>query len=716
MALTTKRINWLKYLYPSGEMLENDQNLAIERRRKHMKNEHTPGVVTGLDVLASGSPDLNVHVQVGRAIDQDGAEIVTTSIVTLDLSSYASGGGTAYIVAEFSESGTDPYVVPETGASQFAYYQDAPSITHQASGATGAQIELARVVVSNGATAIDDASDPKNPATDEIDQTNREHSFISTPSTPVAGQVLAFSSGASDPSNLWDAHWINGAKVFDPNGGTLVSQLSALGLSAGDVFILPPGTYSVGGTLTINVANVKIIGSRGAIVQFGASDYIDITSGGDRALLQGFAVEVTAASATNPVAAIAGSDVSLVDVYMTGAYKRDNWIEWNAGSDRGRMVRCHIDGDLDNAAALGFVQIADVQVHVTDCTFIIPDFVSAHLYRSAIVASNVAAMAVISGCSFSIATQTAQTACCVYVNAGRAIVDGCYFSGTASTTNDLSYGVYLGTNCRYGVVVSNCFFDDVIRCVTTTSNTDWCTVEGCTIYYDGDAPSGAAPMIFTMVSGNGSVTGNTIYFNTTSVCTIRGIHAIGTVGDQVAVTGNKIYLNASSGVSTVYGIYECRTCTISGNNVEVRGYSASAIAAIWAADDSTITGNVCYAVNAHNAGSPDATGILIVGDRGTCTGNTVRAISSNGIGTGIYVTGAPSDEWAIVGNVLKNVDDDHSIYIAAGATLDYVTITTNVFRNDGGGAGGITVAGTLGGNDLRRTCNINDTTDDRAKP
>lgn len=171
----TKRLNWLKWLYPGEAGLQSEQGWLIDKRRAHMSGEHLSGVTSGLEVLeTSPTPDLEVHVQPGRGIDGDGEEVVFTSAVDVDLSSYASGGATVKIVAEYDETGTDPYIVPETATSQDKFLQDDPKVTAITGTPSAKQVLLAQVVVSNGATQITDAADPDNPGTDEIDLRGRD--------------------------------------------------------------------------------------------------------------------------------------------------------------------------------------------------------------------------------------------------------------------------------------------------------------------------------------------------------------------------------------------------------------------------------------------------------------------------------------------------------------------------------------------------------------
>ena len=170
-----KRLNWLKWLYPGEAGLQSDQDWHIDKRRAHMVGEHLPGVTSGLEVIeTSPTPDLEVHVQPGRVIDGDGEEVVFSSIVDVDLSSYASGGATVKIVVEYDETGTDPYIVPETAASQDKFLQDDPKVTVITGALTAKQVLLAQVVVGNGATQITDVADPDNPGTDEIDLRDRD--------------------------------------------------------------------------------------------------------------------------------------------------------------------------------------------------------------------------------------------------------------------------------------------------------------------------------------------------------------------------------------------------------------------------------------------------------------------------------------------------------------------------------------------------------------
>lgn len=308
MALATKRLQWLKWLYPGEAGLQSDQQWHIDKRRQHMSQDHLPGVQEWLElevVPTSPTPDLFVHVEPGRAVDANGAEVRVESTVDLDLSAYAAGGALVYIVAEFGEQGTDPYIVPETSASQNKFLQDDPQITHQTGAPTGGQIELARVTVGNGVTQIfstdiDDDNTPLLTARLAGRPFENTKDVVKNASgAQLYYQVPTLGSDGSLSVVRWrrPQGWI----YLDPNINPF-SRLSAA--QPGDKFWLMPGTYNVTaewsvGSVVGGADDVEIAGSRDAVLRMNASGAA-LSFRGARNKLSGVTVEVVNGGSGRP--------------------------------------------------------------------------------------------------------------------------------------------------------------------------------------------------------------------------------------------------------------------------------------------------------------------------------------------------------------------------------------------------------------------------------
>ena len=70
--MALKRLKWLKYLFIGRSEGETEQSYWNGKRRKHLANEHSAGIATGLEVTATAPPSLSVRVAAGRALDSGG--------------------------------------------------------------------------------------------------------------------------------------------------------------------------------------------------------------------------------------------------------------------------------------------------------------------------------------------------------------------------------------------------------------------------------------------------------------------------------------------------------------------------------------------------------------------------------------------------------------------------------------------------------------------
>jgi len=382
MALTTKRLNWEKWLYPGEGGLQSEQKWHLEKRRNHMKDDHSVGVSSGMGVLATGSPDKFVHVQVGRAVDVQGGEVIVGSIVDLDLSSYSAAGTTAYIVGEYDEIGTDPYIVPETSASQNKFLDDDPQITHQGSAPAGSQIELARITFTVAGNA-QDATDPDNPGNNEIDM--RSRSLVS-PVIGGQGFGTSYPNASGHVAPVFDAAsgWLfevpAGWKVLYSSKGTLNAQLSDV--QQGDKYLLvgDGGNFSLAANLTISAHGVTI---RGANIQ------PTIMPSGAYTL------------------SFSGNDCRLEDVVVdNGAASINPVVEWSG--IRGRMSRVFFAGTDDRGTVLKLTGSA-YDIVVEDCDFIsdLGEVNSASFIHSDVANSASYPRGVVRNCRFNLTAGTA---------------------------------------------------------------------------------------------------------------------------------------------------------------------------------------------------------------------------------------------------------------------------------------------------------------------
>jgi hypothetical protein len=125
---------------------------------------HGPGILTGLEVLASDPPDSSVYVRPGIARDPAGQIIVVAEPVRYDL---GHAEGPLHLLLSYGEGRPMPGSREDGGATyiQAAYAIEArPDVPQSA-----ALVELARIWRRDAASPIVDAQDPLHPSANEVD-------------------------------------------------------------------------------------------------------------------------------------------------------------------------------------------------------------------------------------------------------------------------------------------------------------------------------------------------------------------------------------------------------------------------------------------------------------------------------------------------------------------------------------------------------------------
>ncbi|NER29923.1 MAG: hypothetical protein F6J89_20465, partial [Symploca sp. SIO1C4] len=85
----TKRLRYFTYQFMEEPDFTDEQNYHLDRRHRHNRLLHTPGIAEGLEVKKTDAK--KVKVSPGTAIDSNGQEIVQPEEYSLDLSN-----GTTY--------------------------------------------------------------------------------------------------------------------------------------------------------------------------------------------------------------------------------------------------------------------------------------------------------------------------------------------------------------------------------------------------------------------------------------------------------------------------------------------------------------------------------------------------------------------------------------------------------------------------------------------
>jgi len=175
--MALKRLKWLKYLFINREEGQAEQTYWNEKRKKHLAHEHSEGMALGLEVAETDPPSLTVQVNAGRALDTEGNDPEVESVQEIDCSALvpATGEQTVYITLKYNPVETDPYFVNETGQNQNKYVQDSFILEATPVAPTAPVLELARIRLAAGTTAIRNAADPSAPGANEIDRTQVKH-------------------------------------------------------------------------------------------------------------------------------------------------------------------------------------------------------------------------------------------------------------------------------------------------------------------------------------------------------------------------------------------------------------------------------------------------------------------------------------------------------------------------------------------------------------
>lgn len=184
-----RRMNYFKGFFTTADDWRGEQGYHREKLRLHNRGLHTPGVMkgvaSGLRVRAVGG--MNVEVMPGGAIDGDGNELYLAQPRSLVVTPPTGGARVIYVgirYREFEDERVVNTAMPEY--SGFKRVNETPDLFISESRPDNLQsVELARIDLQPGVTAIADAADPDAPGANRIDLR-----FV-----PYAGAIPSPSSG-----------------------------------------------------------------------------------------------------------------------------------------------------------------------------------------------------------------------------------------------------------------------------------------------------------------------------------------------------------------------------------------------------------------------------------------------------------------------------------------------------------------------------------------
>lgn len=159
----TRRIKPFDGMAVTAEVWEEAHEYHRQRQRFHALLSHGPGVVTGLEVIASDPADSSVYILPGIAVDPQGRTIVLPEPLAYDV---GTAQGRLYLLLTYGESHPRAesdreegslYVHAQFGIEAGLALPDTPCI------------ELARIRRQGRESPIEDAHDAAHPAPNQID-------------------------------------------------------------------------------------------------------------------------------------------------------------------------------------------------------------------------------------------------------------------------------------------------------------------------------------------------------------------------------------------------------------------------------------------------------------------------------------------------------------------------------------------------------------------
>lgn len=174
-----KRINFFKGFFTQAEDWQQAEQYHIDKRRLHNISLHTPGVIQGyregLKVWA-GPDGREINIGPGCAIDGRGRELYLENTETkpIDPQGYRHPK-TVYVVIRYGEKEVDPresHADPKsTKSTKNAFWKEkTEAYITETEPDNREVIELARIVLSKGATKVSEPEDSHNPTPNEIDR------------------------------------------------------------------------------------------------------------------------------------------------------------------------------------------------------------------------------------------------------------------------------------------------------------------------------------------------------------------------------------------------------------------------------------------------------------------------------------------------------------------------------------------------------------------
>ncbi|MBN1641141.1 MAG: DUF4159 domain-containing protein [Anaerolineae bacterium] len=174
----TRRISPFDGMAVTAEVWQQAHDYHRQGRQVQALFEHGPGVLVGLEVVASIPADSIVHIRPGIAVDPLGQVIVLREPVAYDI---GNARGTLYLLLSYGEGRPQAAEDAESGP---LYVHDQFGIEAQGHVPVTACVELARIQRQDRNSPVSDATDPASPGANEIDLRFRRE--IGVTAMPIA--------------------------------------------------------------------------------------------------------------------------------------------------------------------------------------------------------------------------------------------------------------------------------------------------------------------------------------------------------------------------------------------------------------------------------------------------------------------------------------------------------------------------------------------------
>jgi hypothetical protein len=180
----TRRMHPVDGMAVSAKVWDEAHSYHRLQERFHAQFGHGPGILAGLNIIASDPPDVSVYVLPGAAIDPQGHAISLADPLNYDLGQAAEG--LVYLLISYDES--QPRAAESQGQEvPPLYVQTGFTIEARSALPDTAYVELARVWHENRQAPIRDAKDPAHPGVNEIDLRFRSELLVLRPQTARIG-------------------------------------------------------------------------------------------------------------------------------------------------------------------------------------------------------------------------------------------------------------------------------------------------------------------------------------------------------------------------------------------------------------------------------------------------------------------------------------------------------------------------------------------------